>query len=69
MYEIYFESLFNTLFIEIKHKCKKKCPSNKINVTKNALLFLLQDPTQHSFTFNLRFFYELKLKAHLSKTV
>ena len=37
----------------------KKCPSDKINVTKNVLFFLLQDPIHHSFTFIF----------HLSKTV
>ena len=31
---------------------KKKFPLYKINVTKNALFFLLQVPTHHSFTFN-----------------
>ena len=47
----------------------KKFPSDKINGTKNALFFLSQDPTHHSFTFNLRFLYELKYKVCLSKTV
>ena len=32
----------------------KKFPSDKINVTKNALFFLLQALTHHSFTFNLQ---------------
>ena len=40
----------------------KKFPSDKINGTKNALFF-------HTFTFNLRFLFELKHKVHLSKTV
>ena len=31
--------------------------------------FLSQAPTHHSFTFNLRFLYELKHKVRLSKTV
>ena len=31
----------------------KKFPSDKINVAKNALAFLLQAPTHDSFTFNL----------------
>ena len=33
----------------------KKCSSDKINVTKNALFFLSKAPTHHSFTFNLQF--------------
>ena len=36
---------------------------------KNALIFLLRAPTHHSLTFNSQFFYELKHKFHLSKTV
>ena len=47
----------------------KKFPSDKINGTKNALFFLSRAPTHHSFTFNLRFLYELKHKVRLSKTV
>ena len=47
----------------------KKIPSDKINGTKNALFSLLRAPTHHSFTFNLRFLYELKHKVRLSKTV
>ena len=47
----------------------KKIPSDKINGTKNALFFLSRAPTHHSFTFNLRFLYELKHKVRLSKTV
>ena len=37
-------------------------------VQKNALFFLSQVPTHHSFTFNLWFLYELKHKVYLSKT-
>ena len=37
----------------------KKFPLEKINGTKNALFFLLQATTQHSFTFNARFLNEL----------
>ena len=44
-------------------------PLDKINGTKNALSFLWRAPTYHSFTFNLRFLYELKREACLSKTV
>ena len=47
----------------------EKFPSDKINGTINALFFLLQAPTHHSFTFNLPFLYELKHKVHLSKTM
>ena len=36
---------------------------------KTALFFLSRPPTHHSFTFNLRFLYELKHKVRLSKTV
>ena len=61
--------IFNTLCIEIKHKFKKKIPSDKINGTKNALILLLQASAHHSFTFNLWFLYELKHKVRLSKAV
>ena len=47
----------------------KKLPSDKINDTKNALFFLSRTPTHHSFTFDLRFLYELKHKVRLSKTM
>ena len=47
----------------------KKFPSDKINGTKNALFFLSRAPTHHSFTFNLRFLYELKHKVRLSEAV
>ena len=45
----------------------KKFSSDKINDTKNALFSLLQAPTHHSFTFNLRFLYELMHKVCLFK--
>ena len=45
----------------------KKFPSGKINDTKNALFFLLRAPAHHRFAFNLRFLYEMKHKARLSK--
>ena len=65
---MYSESLFNTLYIKIKHKFKKKkIPSEKISNTKNVLLFLARAPTHHSFTFNSQFLYELKHKVNLSK--
>ena len=47
----------------------EKFPSDKINVTNDAFFFLSRAPTHHSFTFNLRFLFELKHKVHLSKTV
>ena len=46
----------------------KKFPSAKINGT-NVFFFLSRAPTHHSFTFNLRFVYELKHKVPVSKTV
>ena len=65
---LYSESVLNTLYIEIK-QILKKFPSAKINGTKKALFFLSRAPTHHSFIFNLRFLYELKLKVRLCKTV
>ena len=53
----------------MKHKFLKKFLSDKTNGTKNALFFLWRAPPHHSFTFNLRFFYELKPKVCLSKDV
>ena len=47
----------------------KKIPSDKISDTKNALFFLSQAPTHHSFTFNFRFLSGLKHKVRLFKTV
>ena len=49
---VYSESVFNTLYIEITQMLKK-FSSDKVNGTKNALLFLSRAPTHHSFTFNL----------------
>ena len=45
----------------------KKIPWDKINGTKNGLFFLSRAPTDHGFTFNLRFLYELKHKVHFPK--
>ena len=45
----------------------KKFYLDKTKDTKNA--FFSQAATHHSFTFNLLFFYELKHKVCLSKTV
>ena len=47
----------------------KRFPTDKINGTKNALFILSRAPTHHSFTFNLRFLYELKHKVRLYKNV
>ena len=47
----------------------KKLPSDKINVTKNALFFLSLGPNHQSFTFNMRFLYELKHMVRLSKSM
>ena len=55
---VYSESVFNSLYIEIKRKCFisfffqiKKVSSHKISGTKNGLFFLSR--AHHSFTFNL----------------
>ena len=66
---IYSESLFNTRYIEIKHRLYKNLFQKKIKVTKNAPLFLYRALAHHSFTFNSQFLYELKHKVRLSKTV
>ena len=42
---VYSESVFNTLL--------KKFPLDKMNGTKNGLIFLSRALTHHSFTFNL----------------
>ena len=47
----------------------KKFPSDKTNVTKNALFFLSRTLTHHSYTFTLLFLYELKHMVYLSLTV
>ena len=53
------ESLCNTLYIGTQ--MLKKIPSDKTNSTKNALLFLSQAPTHHSFAFYLWFLCEVLL--------
>ena len=60
---IYSESVFNTLYIEIKNFIR-----TKQNVQKMPF-FLSRTPTYHSFSFNLRSLYELKHKCRLSKPV
>ena len=47
----------------------KKFSLDKISGTTNAHFSLSQAPTHDSFTFNLRFLYELRHKVRLSKTV
>ena len=52
-----------------KTQILKQVSSDKISDTKNVLFFSLRAPTHHSFSFNIRFLYELKRKVRLSKTV
>ena len=75
---VYYESVFNTLYIEIdfefslkrlKRLKLKRFLWTKINGMKNALFSLSRAPTHHSFSFNLRFLYELKHKVGLSKSL
>ena len=47
----------------------KKFLSDKFSGTKISLFFFSWAPTYHSFTFNLRFLYELKYKVRFFKTV
>ena len=53
------ESLFNTFIFRLSTNVEK-IPSDKINVTKNALFFLLRAPAHHILTFNSQFLFELK---------
>ena len=41
---VYSESVFNTLYIEKKHKMLKKFPSDKTKGTKNTIFFLSLTP-------------------------
>ena len=43
-----------------KTQMLEKFTSNKANVTKNALCYLLRAPTHHSFTFSSQFLHEPK---------
>ena len=65
----YSESVFNTTYIEIKHRCYKNFLQEKTNDTKKTYLFLLRAPNQHIFTFNLQFLNELKHKVHVLKNI
>ena len=47
----------------------KKFPLDIIKGTKNTPFFSFFFLTHHSFTFNLRFLYELQHKVRVSKTV
>ena len=47
----------------------KKLSSEKINGSKDVLFFFLPAPTHRSFTFNLRFLYELTHMVCLSNTM
>ena len=51
-----------------KAQILKKFASDKINGIKDALFFLSQTSTHHSFTFNMQFLYELEHKVCLSTT-
>ena len=44
-------------------------PSDKVNGPKTVIFHLLRVSSHHSFTFNLRFLYELKNKVRLCKIV
>ena len=61
------ENLFNSLCMEMQ--ILLKIPYDKINVTKNALFFLSQPPTHHSFNFIWGFLCKLKHKSHLLENV
>ena len=52
-----------------KTQMLKKFPSDKRNGTKNAIFFSFASSTHRSLIFNLWFFYELKHKVRLSKTL
>ena len=57
-----------TMQSDITQILKKFSPC-KMNGTKNAVIFLSWAPTHRSFTFDLRFLYQLKRKDRLFKTV
>ena len=61
---VYSESVFNTLYIKDKANVQKK-KNKKINGTKKIPRFCFQAPTHHSFTFDLRFLYDLDAKVSL----
>ena len=65
---IFWKCIQYTIFWD-KTQMLKKIPSDKINGTKNTLLFLSRAPPHHSFTCDLWFLHELKHKVRLSKNV
>ena len=65
---VFWMSIQYTIHWDKTQMLNKFC-SDKINGTKNALFFHWEAPTHSSFTFDLRFSYELKHKVCLSKTV
>ena len=65
MYILKVYSIHYTLRLQMLKNFLQK----KINGTKNALFFRSRAPAHHSFTFNLRFLYELKHKVRVSETV
>ena len=72
-YEVMF-LICKSVHSEVKHKWDKTQMFktfllDKINGTKKAHFFLSRFSADHSFTFNLRFFYQLKQKIRLSKNV
>ena len=64
---VHSESVFNTLYIEIKHMLKNSSKQNKWY--KKCLLFSFASSNSSQFTFNLQFLYELEHKVRLSKIV
>ena len=62
MYILKVYSIYIILYIKIKHvkknvemlKMLKKITSDKMNGTKNAVVFYSRAPTHHSFTINLQ---------------
>ena len=81
LYEVMFFLICRSIYILIfwkfiqcatewdKTQILKKFDLDKRSGTKNALFFLSRAPTHYSFTFNLRFIYELKHKVRLFKTM
>ena len=58
----------NYLLKDLKTCKPKKFPNSKKNTAKKSHFYISRAPTQHTFIFNLRFFYELKQMAPVSKT-
>ena len=61
----YSESLSNTLYVKIKHKCSFE----ENEWYKRCTLFLSWAPLHKSFNFDPPFLHELKRKVRLSKSV